>query len=185
MKKLGLLGIVLVISLTSGCTFWTHIKKPERKTYNNAISVVMPLNWVFGDFYKKGLLVTKDGPGVQVIIASHYEFDKAFPKIKKVPTASTLPAELAEMYVAELKTIKATQNVEVVSNKPAVLLGQPGFRLHLRFKDDYGLRIERLVYGMADKSGVYVIHYQAPTLTFFKRDLPVFENLVATAQKKK
>lgn len=184
MKKLGLLGMVLAITLTSGCAIWTHVKKPERKAYQGAFSIMLPAGWVHGNFYNKGILVTKDGPQVQVIIASHTTFENAFKKIKKAPTASTLPSELAEMYIAEIKTIKSMQSIEVVSNQPANLLGMPAFRLHLKYKDEYGLRIERLVYGTVDKSGVYLLHYEAPTLTYFQRDLPVFERLVTSINKK-
>jgi hypothetical protein len=70
----------------------------------------------------------------------------------------------------------------VVSNTPAVVGGKPAVRLHIRWKNERGLPIDRLSYALADDKGRFSLQFQAPALVYFARGLADFEAMVASVR---
>ena len=144
-------------------------------------TVDLPTDWLR---IKKDkiMLVTRDGIDVQRITFELREHDKAFAETKQVSATSMLPSELADRYVAELRTSDehGLPSLEIISDRPFTLDGRLGFQLHLRFLNDDGLRYERLVSGYANETGFFVVTYQAPSLHFFERDREVYQRVLRT-----
>jgi hypothetical protein len=65
--------------------------------------------------------------------------------------------------------------LEVVKNEPATITAKNGYMLHVLFKNQRGLRYERIVYGFIDTENYYTFMYQAPTLHYFARDRGQFD----------
>jgi hypothetical protein len=127
--------------------------------------------------------ITLDGTDIHSITFALQSLDQAFPILEREATPDLLPSELAELTVAELKA-GGFDNLEVVSEGPAIVAGQESFRLHLRHRQPTGLRVDHLIYGFATDSGAYRLVFSAPTLYFFERDRPVFEELVRGVHRK-
>jgi len=83
-----------------------------------------------------------------------------------------------ETLLAEMRKDDETEHLEVVENSPATIAGRAGVLLHIRFRNDKGLEIQRRVYAFVDSGGIYTLSYQAPTLHYFDRDFEVFEHTV-------
>lgn len=182
MKKLFrcLLVITLILSIV-GCAIWTRIEKTETVSGpDNAYSVELPEGWVRASIVQDRILITRDGPRIQFIEIVNLAHDKAFPTLKKTSTGDMLPTEIAELYVAELKSQEGMGGLTVMENNPADIGGHPGFRLNLRFKTVRGLEYGRSVHGYADTSGVYLLSYQAPMLRYFNQGVTTFEQTVKT-----
>ncbi len=176
--SIRLICVFLILSLVSACATWVKLEKPVVVGPDKSFTVEVPVGWVRAALVTDKVLITRDGTGVQFIRIGKRAHEKAFPKIKKGTTADMLPTEVAELLIAEIKSEEAMSGLTVLTNEPADIAQKTGFRLHLQMKNQSGLRYEAVVYGFVDKSGFYELTFRAPTLHYFERDLPAFEQAV-------
>lgn len=194
MKRILLLGLIVI--LLGGCTTWTQVQKSNQQHKSGAYSVILPDGWmqweagrnkymVAAGATKKNIAVeriqvTKDGPQLQYIDIIYFKKEDAFPHVKKKLTAGMLPSEVADYEIAELKARTGIAHMKVLKNAPAVIAGNPGFMLHVRYRNSGGLRIDEVVYGFNDDNGLYTVTYRAPVLHYFDRDYETFKSVVAS-----
>ncbi len=181
LRRTLLLGLLLA-SLTA-CTPWARVDSSSRvETRTSDYSVELPLGWVKATDSSSGTFITRDGPALNAIFITRQPHDVKLPRTKRTTSADMLPHELAELALAEWKSNDATANLEVVSNTPTTLGGQPAVRLHIRYKNERGLPIERVMIGMVDAKGRLTLQYEAPGIVYFQRSLPDFEAMAASVR---
>ena len=165
-----------------------RIDLARTEALDHSYNVDLPVGWIRHYTQNGQMLVSRDGFALQVIGVIHRPLDKAFPKTKKAASDSMLPSELAELWIAELKTTSPqTAALTVIDNEPAVLDGRDGFRLRVSYRTPRGLEVNQMTYALADKSGYYQMDYVAPKLHYFDATSSDFEKVVAsfrTAGKK-
>lgn len=181
LRRTLFLGLLLA-SLTA-CTPWTRVDSSSRvEAKTSDYSVELPLGWVKATDNSSGTFITRDGPALNAIVITRQPHDVKLPRTKRTTSADMLPHELAELALAEWKSNDATANLEVVSNTPTTLGGQPAVRLHIRYKNERGLPIERIMIGMVDAKGRLTLQYEAPGIIYFQRSLPDFEAMAASVR---
>lgn len=147
-------------------------------------SIQFPAGWryqkmPFGD----ECLATRDGPFLQAVYVDYRKHRKAFPGLKKDATPEMMPQELAEKLVADITASRGLQNMRVLSDEPTELAGLPAFRLHLAYRtavDAGSVRYEEIVVGANSPQGIFVVHYRAPVLHYFTRDLVAYEQALSS-----
>jgi hypothetical protein len=151
---------------------------------DKSYTVDLPIGWIKqGSPDSRNLFASRDGFLLEAIAIKKQPIKEAFPKTKKAATAQMLPAELAELEIAEIKSQdQFTAALTVTQNEPAEIAGQEGFCLRVRFRNTGGLEIQRVVYGLVDKSAYYEIAFQAPMLYYFDKYYPDFEKVVESFQ---
>lgn len=185
--------VMLIVTLSlAGCAAWERVEKAHTKGPGDAYTVDLPVGWVrstlagvsggsLTQLRGDPVLVTRDGPRLQVIALSRDDGDKAFPKLKKGASEDLLPSELAELYVADLKARGGEMAVlKVLDNRPVRISGQPGFRVHLQYRNTRGLVLEQVTCGLLYRKKFYLVSYQAPALHYFQKTLPDYEAVVAS-----
>ncbi|HEX9207835.1 MAG TPA: hypothetical protein VF851_06340 [Steroidobacteraceae bacterium] len=145
-------------------------------------SVQLPAGWVY---QRSGYEVTtsRDGALLNNISFALRKHKKAFPAIKKDSTADALPEELAENYIADLKSRPGISDVQVVAIEPADLGGQPAFRVHLTYvlmQEMGGAPFEQVALGAPLPDYLLIASYAAPRIHFFATYLPAFEESLRT-----
>jgi len=50
------------------------------------------------------------------------------------------------------------------------------------YRNDLGLEIHHVIYGLADKTGYYTLEYRAPRLHYFDKYYPDFEKTASSFQ---
>lgn len=181
LRRTFLIGLLL--ASLAGCTTWTRVDSSNQvETRTSDYSVELPLGWVKFSDSSSGTFITRDGPALNAIVISRQPHDAKLPRTKRTTRADMLPHELAELALAEWKSNESTANLEVVSNTPASLGGQPAVRLHIRYKNERGLPIERVMIGMVDAKGRLTLQYEAPGIVYFQRSLPDFEAMAASVR---
>jgi hypothetical protein len=181
LRRTFLLGLLLA-SLTA-CTTWTHVDSSSRvETRTSDYTVELPLGWVKYNANGSDIFITRDGPALNAIVVFRQPHDVKLPHTKRTTSADMLPHELAELALAEWKSSEATANLDVISNTPTTLGGQPAVRLHIRYKNERGLPIERVMIGMVDAKGRLTLQYEAPGIVYFQRSLPDFEAMAASVR---
>ncbi len=172
--------LILITLLLGGCaSVWTHVDATNAEYQSAHYRLTLPLGWV-RIAAGENLVITRDGPAIQMIAISFHPHEKAFEKLEKDSSTDLLPSELAELYVAEFKAQdpNGLPSLEILSNEPAQIAGHQGFRLHLGYTSDTGLQYQTLVTGFVNKDGLFVLRYIAPSLHFFVRDQEIFQSTV-------
>lgn len=176
--------IAALAALLSACVAPPQrVDMPRTEGPDKAYAVDLPVGWIKQVTEKRQLLASRDGILLEYILISRTSPKEAFPKTKKAASDTLLPAELAELEIAEIKSEdQFTAALTVMENEPAEITGQEGFRVRVRYKNTRGLEIQRVVYGFADKAGYYQMTFQAPVLYYFDTYYPDFLKVVASFQ---
>ena len=174
-----------VALLLAGCVQTpTRVDAARSEAPDKSYIVDLPVGWIKQatvDNHK--LLVSRDGFLLNVIEVSRQPLKEAFPRTKKASTDSMLPAELAELEIAEIKAEdQYTAALNVIENEPAEIDGHEGFRIRVSFKNARGLEIQRVAAGFADKAAYYRLAFQAPMLYYFDTYYPEFQKTLASFQ---
>lgn len=176
-----LLTLGLLITSLAACTPWTRVDPGSRnESKRDDYTIDLPLGWVKRTADSNDLFVTRDGPALNYIVVNRQPHDRKLPRTKRETRADMLPHELAELAIAEWKGYDATANLQVLSNTATLLDGQPAARIHIRYKNDRGLPIERVMVGLVDAKGRLTLQYEAPAIVYFQRNLADFDAMVAS-----
>jgi hypothetical protein len=180
-KKLSTAAAVLLLG---ACALPPQrVDTPRTEGPDKTYVVDLPIGWIKQVTQKKELLASRDGILLDYILISASPLKEAFPKTKKAAADNMLPAELAELEIAETKNQdQFTAALTVVENEPVEIAGQEGFRVRMRYKNNRGLELQRVVYGFADKSAYHRMEFGAPTLHYFDTYYPEFQKVVASFQ---
>jgi hypothetical protein len=175
------LATVLLLVSLAACTPWARVDPGSRtETKRDDYTLELPLGWVKRTADSNDFFVTRDGPALNTIVVSRQPHERKLPHTKRQTRPDMLPHEIAELAIAEWKGAEATANLEVVSNIPVMAGGKPAVRLHIRYKNERGLPIERVMVGLVDVRGRLSLQYEAPAIVYFQRGLADFDAMVAS-----
>lgn len=173
---------IMLAALLAGCvTPPARVDVPFTQAQDKSYTVDLPIGWIRHFAQDGTMLVSKDGFALQTIAILRMKPDLAFPKTKKSASETLLPSELAELQIAEMKTeTEQMSALKVLDNEPVMVDGREGFRVRTSYFTQRGLEINRVTYGLADKSGYYRIEYVSPKLYYFDRTFGDFEKVMAS-----
>lgn len=178
-RLLTLMNLMAILFSLAGCATWARIETPGMKGPDNRYTLEVPVGWVHAAFVKDSIVLSKDGPGLNLIEVKHRTKDQAFTATKAALTEDLLIGEVAEYFIAEFKASSETQ-VSHLSTEPATVSGLPGFKVRLETINAKGLVFDILAYGTRDDAFFYYLLYMAPRLYYYEKDLGQFEKLVAS-----
>ncbi len=157
------------------------VTAPVTQAKDKTYTLDLPVGWVRWYTIEGNLVASRDGPLLQNLAVVHRPLKDAFQRTKKSATENMLPAELAEKEIAEIKARdELTAALEVLENEPATLAGREGFRVKVGYRTQRGLEVVEVVYGIAEKTGIYLVAYRAPKLYYFDTYYPEFEKSVGS-----
>lgn len=179
------LALGLLLASLAACAPWTRVDPATRtETRRDDYTLELPLGWVRRTADANDYFVTRDGPALNFIVVNRQPHTRKLPRTQRETHAGMLPHELAELVIAEWKSQEATANLQLLSNSPVLLDGQPAVRLHIRYKNERGLPIERVMVARVDARGRLLLLYEAPAIVYFQRGLADFEAMVASVRFK-
>lgn len=172
----------MLVAVLAGCAAQpARVQDARTDAPDKSYVVELPVGWIQQATLDKRLIASRDGFLLEVISIAHHPLKDAFPKTKAAASESLLPSELAEHELAEDKAQDPFLSAAtVLSNEPAEVSGREGFQLRITYHNNRGLEIQRVVYGLADKSGYYRLAFEAPMLYYFDIYYPQFEKVVAS-----
>jgi len=176
-------ALMIVPLVLAGCQTapWTRVDSPAAVAVaDSKFAIRPPAGWVRWNAAPSGVVVTRDGTPIQFIRAAQMPHAEAFRAIKKKSNPDLLPNELAELLIATRKAMPGMSGLLVTSNDPVSFGGLDGVRLGLAYRDERGASFEHLVYAAAEEQGVFLLEYHALSKHYYARDLPVFEQVVAS-----
>lgn len=177
------LAVVLLIASLAACAPWQRVDPADRSAAKrDDYTLELPAGWVRRTADSNDFFVTRDGPALNVILVNRQPHDRKLPHTQRTTAPDMLPHELGELAIAEWRHSEATANLEVLANVPATVGGRPAVRVHVRYRNERGLPIERLMIALADARGRLSLLYEAPAIVYFQRGLADFEAMVASVR---
>jgi hypothetical protein len=147
------------------------------ETTRGRFSVVPPAGWVC-ERSAYEVAASRDGALLESVSFTLRKHKKAFAAIKKDSAPDALPEELAENYLADLKSQAGIGNVEALAVEPADLGGNAAFLVRLTFvlaQEMGGVTYQEITLGAPLQDGLLIARYRAPQIHFFDTYLPQFE----------
>lgn len=177
------LAIGLLLTSLGACTPWARVDPGSRhESHHDDYSLELPLGWVRRTVDANDYFVTRDGPALNYIAVNRQPHHRKLPRTQRETRADMLPHELAELALAEWKNTAATANLELLASTPVMLGGRPAARVHIRYRNERGLPIERVLVSLVDARGRLSVLYEAPAIVYFQRGLADFESLLASVR---
>ena len=179
----GLLLVAAIFSIVS-CQAWKYYEASEVIPHKNEFEVLVPAGWVqYLAEKNRGVVITKDGPSLQLIRARSATFDEAVQNIDFELNEDILPSDLARFYEAKFKSDNTLFSIEKSSNQIRVIDGRDGFEIELDYKNERGLRYRTVVSGFVDDENFYEISYTAPILYQFDLNIATYNDFVDSFSK--
>jgi hypothetical protein len=177
-KSLWTLAAILTSACASGPR-WV----PAGGAYtppSSRYTLQLPQGWKRLDA-QDWLLTSREGPFLQSLALRVIEVGKPLgSNTKKVLARGMLPQEAAEVVHDAIASSPGMQGMKLLENAPAELDGRPGFKLVVGYKDEDGLKMKAVVYGVLVGDSLYQLTYRAPERYYFERDLITVEQVRAT-----
>jgi hypothetical protein len=183
MKKSVLLVIAASLWM-AGCIAWKPVDSKPITSSGGKYTINLPVGWnvlTLGTTQN----VSRFGSGLQQLIVTQVKHKNAFGKGKNRTDSSADidPRDFCNKLVADMKAVPNHETLEIVSVAPVMLSGRAGFRAELNSKRTFqadGIRYKHLLFGVANKNGLYIIHYEAPLLYYYDKNVAEVEAAVAT-----
>lgn len=177
---LATLTAAAMLAACGSTSEWSRVEKSQVVSKSGEFEVAVPVDWMQRSDSDTGVLVTRDGESIQNIMVARPTHDQAFAKIKKTSNADLLPNELAELLIAVRTARPGVSNLKVSQNEPVSFVGKDGVRLRMSYKTPRGASYDQIIYAAAEDKRVLIFEYEALSRTYFDRDLPQFETVLAS-----
>ena len=174
MNKLA--SLLICLFLVFGCA--SAAKEQSLKKLPEAdFTIDIPPGWWKPQSINK-FLITKDGPFLQYVLIQQRPLDKSFRHTKKKIKRGMLPEEAAGIIIDELASDSYLMNFRVISNAPATVDGQAGFKILFTYRDKKGSPFKTLYYGFVSGNTFYNLRYCAAERHYYDKDLAAFEQIL-------
>lgn len=181
-KSTKLVALLAGVLTAMPALAWKVVAEGTPFVHKSGYSIQYPAGWRWVSSGSDGA-ATRDGIWLQRIFVDFRKHKNAFRALKQDSTPEMMPQELAEKYVAEMAKASSLQNMEILSNEPALLAGRPAFRVHVAYRasvDMGSVRYQAIIVGANSPQGIFLVAYDAAVLHYFGRDLEAFEKALAT-----
>jgi hypothetical protein len=154
-------------------TEWERVESPDYVSEDGRFSLRLPVGWL-----RSGGVLARDPEGLHAI-----SFNAG--PVLTGEDEMTIDAGAPELIQAVRDQLAAQPGVEILDCRAVTLDGTAGFRAHFRQEGDDaspGTR-EHLLYSAIDGEMLYAFALETPAGADFARDLPEFEQLVASFRR--
>jgi hypothetical protein len=188
--------MILVFALLATPAFAQYKLIPEYRPIivnKSALQVTPSVNWnrLSQRAGKRAETWTLDGtalndmtfftgiPDGKPLVTDSNKTERPLPRF----SATMLPPDVAQLFEGTYRVVLGTPVMKIETSEPAQFAGYPGFR----FTYSFALQGEE-VRRKGEASGaiigglLYMISFEAPAIHYFKRDLPSYRAIVASAK---
>ncbi len=178
MSKLGLrktiywLWLVMGLSMLSGCA---GVWEQAPGQWNSPMwSLTPPDGWMHLSTVDSDMF-SKDGPYLEYILVQSRPLDQAFRYTRQKLSARMLPHEAARLIIDNMRSDRFIHHFRLLSCEPAMVGGYSGFKLTYTYRDQMGVAIQSLYYGVILRDMYFHLRYSAAQRYYFESHLPAFE----------
>lgn len=163
----------LCLFLLGACAVWKPVEGPlQMENY----SVEVPDGWMRFDT-DAYVMISRDGPFLQYVLLQERPLRQPFRHTRKTFSPEMLAPDAARIVIDDLQADPALSDFEILSNEPAVIDEQEGFKLVFRYHNRNGLPLQTVYYGFIRAPFYYSLRYTSVERHYFQKDLAVFEGI--------
>lgn len=171
--------MIAILFLVSSCA---GIWQPAPKVLESRRwSVQTPEGWMRMTTPTYEML-SRDGPYLQYIFIQEQPLSNKTRYTERKMNAAMLPHEAAEVIADALKSDPKIRKFRLLSNRPTIVGGEPGFRLAYTYTDNQGVELKSLYYGVILDDAFFNIRYTAALRYYFAKDVGDFRLLIKSLQ---
>ncbi|MBP8083873.1 MAG: hypothetical protein KAZ87_11795 [Spirochaetes bacterium] len=167
---------ISIIALLTGCGRWAKRGGPYKYS-SDRFRCIIPIDWM-QDRTADLFLITHDGLDLQMIFVEKIKINEKLSGTKKTFKKDMSAMEQAETIIDNNKSKTSMFNYTVISNKPAIISGENGFRLVTEYRTKDDVRYRNVYYGFMKGDFFYDICYSAPIRHYFDKEFDTFEEFV-------
>lgn len=171
MKKTASILLLIALTMTLAC-----VHAGGRRS-GKEIAVDIPEGWKRLNV-AKFVILTRDDPYRQYILAQERSLEKPFRNTRKTFRANILPIEAAEIVVDELNADEKLIDIEIHTVAPADINGGEGFKILFSYKDENGSAYKTLYYGFFQGGFYYSLRYNALAQLYRSEDVRDFHAVI-------
>jgi hypothetical protein len=165
--------LLLWAVLLTACAPWQPA--PQRLSISRW-SVEVPDGWMrlrTPDYE----MLSKDGPYLQFILIQARPMNYQFRFTRQRMTPDLLPHEAARVIIGNLRSDPQIKDFKLISNTPAAMAGEMGFRLEYTYVDPQGVDTQGIYCGMLLPDLFIDLQYTAAKRYYFAKDAASFEQV--------
>ncbi len=118
-------------------------------------------------------------PDGKTLVTDSNKTERPLPRF----SATMLPPDIAQLFEGTYRIALGTPVMKIDSTEPATFAGYPGFRFTYSFAlQGEEVRRKGEATGAVIGGLLYLISFEAPVIHYFKRDLPAYRAIVASAK---
>jgi len=122
-------------------------------------------------------MFSRDGPFLQYILLQERPVAEGFRYTRQKMEASMLPHEMARVIIDNLSVDPHIRDLRLLENGPAMVGGQPGFKLIYTYQDTQGVDMQTLYYGTVHADHYINLRYSATQRHYFDMDRDTFDRV--------
>lgn len=174
MKKIAMMFLLGAVLMTVACAH-----AGGRGGSGKEIAVDIPDGWKRLNV-AKFLILTREDPYQQYILAQERPLAKPFRNTNKTFRMDILPLEAAGIVIDELKFDQKLIDVEILTVTPAAVNGGEGFKIIFTYRDETGGDYKTLYYGFFEGEFFYSLRYTARAKLYRNEDVRDFHAVLAS-----
>ena len=151
---------------------------------NGGFSVRFPARWIFYESPPNRVQATIENPQLSRIIIKYTSLEDPLPNTKLIIKPDLSPSALADAVTEDLRTDETTVGLTVLESGPAIIDGNPAYKVVSRFRNrELGdAEVIKVCYSTIHKSRLYIIMFDARVGQYYDQSFPAFEEAVKTFQ---
>jgi len=123
-------------------------------------------------------MVTREGAFSQYILVQRRHVDKPFQHTGKRFTRNMFPEEAASVILDDIRRDAHILNFQLMESCPAKVNQYDGFRMVFTYREQDGLRIKTIFYGLLQGDWFYSLRYSAAEDKCSDEDMEVFKRVL-------
>lgn len=136
-------------------------------------SIASPEGWMHLCTQESEML-SKDGPYLEYILVQSRSLEQGFRFTNQKLNPGMLPHEAAQLITDNLHSDPLIRQFRLLASEPAMVGGHAGFRLLYSYRDQFGVEIKTIYYGVILPDLFFNMRYTATQRHYFEKELPVF-----------
>jgi len=166
-----------MMASTTGCATWTHLESKVYTDKKQGFSARLPKDWMRFNQGKE-FIITRDGVVLNRISVREFDFNVRLLDTSKMFIESMTPQEIADISIELDRANKNIRHLSILSNQPATISGEPGYRIAYTYKTSSELSIKGIEYGFIHKDKVKVITFTAAQIHYYDSTVGDFEQFI-------
>ena len=127
-------------------------------------------------------MLSKNGPYLEYILIQSRPLAKGFRYTRQNLTTDMLPHEAAQLIIDNLRSDPLIRGFRLLSSEPAILAGEPGFKLTFTYRDKNDVEAQTVYYGVVLPDMFFNLRYTAARRYYFAQELSTFSSVLDSLQ---